>query len=80
MDLLLVLKMPTTVVPCTLCKSIEVYYLAFSNSLCSFSIVMFLSTLINTTSLVAPAVTLLLTFICYGKLNNLISNIQINKL
>jgi hypothetical protein len=29
---------------------------------------MFLSTLINTTSLVAPAVTLLLTFISYGKL------------
>ncbi|KAI9343837.1 hypothetical protein BD770DRAFT_397951 [Pilaira anomala] len=31
-----------------------------------FSVVMFLSTLIKTTSLVAPAVTLLLTFICYG--------------
>lgn len=31
---------------------------------------MFLSTTINTTSLVAPAVTLLLTFICYGKHTN----------
>ncbi|CAO3608016.1 unnamed protein product [Mucor hiemalis] len=30
-----------------------------------FAIIMFLSTTINTTSLVAPAVTLLLTFICY---------------
>ncbi|KAI8087917.1 uncharacterized protein B0P05DRAFT_530670 [Gilbertella persicaria] len=31
-----------------------------------FSIVMFLSTLINTTVLVVPAVTLLLTFLSYG--------------
>ncbi|KAG2235204.1 hypothetical protein INT48_003548 [Thamnidium elegans] len=31
-----------------------------------FSIIMFLSTLVETTSLVAPAVTLLLTFISYG--------------
>ena len=31
------------------------------------AIVMFLSTIINTTGLVGPAVTLLLTFICYGK-------------
>lgn len=27
---------------------------------------MFLSTIVNTTSLVAPAVTLLIAFICYG--------------
>ncbi|GAN04794.1 Golgi apparatus membrane protein tvp18 [Mucor ambiguus] len=32
-----------------------------------FSVVMFLSTIINTTVLVVPAVTLLLTFISYGK-------------
>jgi hypothetical protein len=33
----------------------------------SFSVIMFLSTIINTTVLVVPAVTLLLTFISYGK-------------